>query len=116
MMDFITLATETDPRRLLRHLTDVLGDDDDVAYPAASAAGTSSSSYTDPSPSSVESGQKPFLSKTAEAELYLLATNFLLYVAMVIIATLVGFKKDSRSICIQNPKHLNSHTASSLQS
>jgi adenosine 3'-phospho 5'-phosphosulfate transporter B2 len=31
----------------------------------------------------------PFLSKSAEVELYLLATNFLLYVAMVIITTIV---------------------------
>ena len=33
---------------------------------------------------------RPLLSKSAEAELYLLATNFLLYVAMVIITTLVA--------------------------
>mmetsp|Transcript_6400 Transcript_6400/g.15169 ORF Transcript_6400/g.15169 Transcript_6400/m.15169 type:complete len:554 (-) Transcript_6400:98-1759(-) len=32
----------------------------------------------------------PFLSKSAEIELYLLATNFLLYVAMVIITTIVA--------------------------
>merc|ERR1719162_1918280 len=31
----------------------------------------------------------PFLSKSAEVELYLLATNFLLYVAMVIITTII---------------------------
>lgn len=40
-------------------------------------------SYTATSPS-------PFLSKSAEAELYLLATNFLLYVAMVIITTIIA--------------------------
>jgi len=34
--------------------------------------------------------QQPLLSATAEVELYLLATNFLLYVAMVIITTLVA--------------------------
>jgi UAA transporter family len=33
---------------------------------------------------------RPLLSKSAEAEIYLLATNFLLYVAMVIITTLVA--------------------------
>jgi hypothetical protein len=33
---------------------------------------------------------RPLLSKSAEAELYLLATNFLLYVAMVIITTLIA--------------------------
>merc|ERR1719162_749790 len=32
----------------------------------------------------------PFLSKSAEVELYLLATNFLLYVAMVIITTIIA--------------------------
>jgi hypothetical protein len=32
----------------------------------------------------------PFLSKSAEAELYLLCTNFLLYVAMVIITTIIA--------------------------
>ena len=35
-------------------------------------------------------GSRPVLSKSAEAELYLLATNFLLYVAMVIITILVA--------------------------
>lgn len=43
----------------------------------------------DYSSSSVTSAQ-PLLSPTAEVELYLLATNFLLYVAMVIITTLVA--------------------------
>jgi hypothetical protein len=33
---------------------------------------------------------RPFLSKSAEAELYLLCTNFLLYVAMVIITTIIA--------------------------
>ena len=33
---------------------------------------------------------QPFLSKSAEAELYMLATNFLLYVAMVIISIMVA--------------------------
>jgi hypothetical protein len=36
------------------------------------------------------SGPRPFLSKSAEAELYLLCTNFLLYVAMVIITTIIA--------------------------
>ena len=35
-------------------------------------------------------GSHPILSKSAEAELYLLATNFLLYVAMVIITIIVA--------------------------
>ena len=76
-MDFITLATETHElqRRVVRHLTDVLGDEED---------------YDDVIDATTASTSKPLLSKTAEAELYLLATNFLLYVAMVIIATMVA--------------------------
>ena len=82
-MDFISLAVETDPRRLLRQLTDVLGEDDDDETPAYSATPT----YGE---SSAAAEQPPFLSKAAEAELYLLATNFLLYVAMVLITTMVA--------------------------
>uniref|UniRef100_A0A7S4ALB4 Sugar phosphate transporter domain-containing protein n=1 Tax=Pseudo-nitzschia australis TaxID=44445 RepID=A0A7S4ALB4_9STRA len=44
---------------------------------------TDESSYTNLS-------TNPYLSKSAEAELYLLATNFLLYVAMVIITTIIA--------------------------
>jgi len=40
--------------------------------------------------SSYTTSTSPFLSKSAEVELYLLATNFLLYVAMVIITTIVA--------------------------
>ena len=82
-MDFISLAVETDPRRLLRQLTDVLGEDDDDETPAYSATPT----YGE---SSAAAEQPHFLSKAAEAELYLLATNFLLYVAMVLITTMVA--------------------------
>jgi hypothetical protein len=86
--DFITLATETDPRRLLRRLDQILGDDDSVANSATPSQSTAYTNYgADPKYGS--SGTTPVLSKTAEAELYLLATNFLLYVAMVIIATMV---------------------------
>jgi len=42
----------------------------------------------DPAESSTQ--QRPFLSAAAEAELFMLATNFLLYVAMVIITTIVA--------------------------
>jgi hypothetical protein len=35
-------------------------------------------------------GQSPVFSKSAEAEIYILATNFLLYVALIIIVTLVA--------------------------
>ena len=79
-MDFITLATETNTRQLLRQLTDVLGDDD----------GTMTVLSNQESAEDTDVPSKPLLSKAAEAELYLLATNFLLYVAMVIIATMVA--------------------------
>jgi hypothetical protein len=89
-MDFITLATETNPRRLLRYLTDVTGDDDDMGYfpkpaPAATAATAAAVQET-----SYDMADRPVFSKTAEAELYLLATNFLLYVSLVIITILVA--------------------------
>lgn len=41
-------------------------------------------------PSMVNDGERPLLSPSAEAELFLLATNFLLYVAMVIITTMIA--------------------------
>ena len=69
-MDFVTIATETSLRRLL-------GD-----------ASSGSDAAADPS-IMTGSGNTSKLSKTSEAELYLLATNFLLYVAMVIITILV---------------------------
>ncbi|KAL7574939.1 hypothetical protein ACA910_010763 [Epithemia clementina (nom. ined.)] len=84
-MDFLTLAIETDPRRLMRQLTDVLGDDE-VAVDS-SRGGTPNDFYT---AAAASPSSKPLLSKAAEAELYLLATNFLLYVAMVLIATMVA--------------------------
>jgi hypothetical protein len=86
-MDFITLATEIDPRRLLRHLDQMLGDDDQ--YDPTSTGSPASAFYSSVSAEESEV-TAPILSKTAEAELYLLATNFLLYVAMVIITTMVA--------------------------
>uniref|UniRef100_A0A7S3LD08 Uncharacterized protein n=1 Tax=Amphora coffeiformis TaxID=265554 RepID=A0A7S3LD08_9STRA len=90
-MDFITLATETDPRRLMRQLADVLGDDDGMPQqePAYSYQQTTPAYYGESS-TATAGGDKPFLSKASEAELYLLATNFLLYVAMVLITTMVA--------------------------
>jgi len=96
MVDFITIAAES--RRMLRVLDEMLGGDDDEddfgaggqqqnvqqfdsALAAATAASSSATSAT---------ATRPLLSKTAEGELYLLATNFLLYVAMVIITTIVA--------------------------
>ncbi|CAB9498983.1 Adenosine 3'-phospho 5'-phosphosulfate transporter 1 [Seminavis robusta] len=115
-MDFVDLAnglseiTET----LLRHLTvqqEDNGDDDfarlegdyhsssshatttasttQVAQEQPAASGLSSTGYYSPEDTSVPISS-PLLSPTAEAELYLLATNFLLYVAMVIITIMVA--------------------------
>jgi hypothetical protein len=95
--DFITLATETDPRRLLRRLDQILGDDDSVANSATPLPSTAYTNYG-ADPGNGASGTTPVLSKTAEAELYLLATNFLLYVAMVIIATMLKFTFQRHSI------------------
>ena len=96
-MDFITLATETDPRRLMRHLTDVLGEDEDDGImgqqynPGASPSDSvHHPCYGEACNIPGTTSNAPFLSKAAEAELYLLATNFLLYVAMVLITTMVA--------------------------
>lgn len=91
-MDFIALATETDPRRWMRQLTDVLGEDDDMGAGSMASSPSAPMYYAEDSyaAAATGSGSKPFLSKAAEAELYLLATNFLLYVAMVLITTMVA--------------------------
>lgn len=90
-MDFLTLATETDPRRLMRLLTDVLEDDDrPMLADVEPNHGDGSGYLTQNNIADATLTSKPLLSKAAEAELYLLATNFLLYVAMVIIATMVA--------------------------
>jgi hypothetical protein len=72
-MDFSTLATTS--RTILRHL---LKDVD-----------AETSHDTDYNLVDLENKDQPLLSRAAEAELFLLATNFLLYVAMVIITTLI---------------------------
>lgn len=97
-MDFIDLAEQASPSNIARFLDQILGDDNTAADEAASmaAAGGASSSYYGDStsqPSGLQQQQqeqRPIMSKTAEAELYLLATNFLLYVAMVLITVLVA--------------------------
>lgn len=66
-MDFYTIANEQ--HRLHRTLEQMLG------------VGHNSTEISDL--------PRPLLSKTAESELFLLATNFLLYVAMVIVVTIV---------------------------
>lgn len=105
-MDFSDLANDmnTVTKSLLRHLTTAEDGDDDFAridgehesvhspsvYPQTSESqpGQGMSYYTVEDPAMLT--KQPFLSPTAEAELYLLATNFLLYVAMVIITTMVA--------------------------
>jgi hypothetical protein len=99
-MDFITLAAETDPRQMLRYLTDVTGEDDDMGFvrssqqsaAAAISTGTSAAtgSYTAPIDADYDLADRPVFSRTAEAELYMLATNFLVYVSLVIVTIVVA--------------------------
>ena len=65
-MDFHTLVEATTTRNLLRHLTSEEGHGSDINDMIANGA---SSDLTD---------QQPLLSPSAEAELLMLATNFLL--------------------------------------
>jgi hypothetical protein len=97
MIDFVDLAESS--RWLLERF---LGDDNDDfvnlemdSSPGSSASATNTGSsdnilqsfvYED----TMNVNTRPFLSKSAEAELYLLCTNFLLYVAMVIITTIIA--------------------------
>jgi UAA transporter family len=101
-MDFVSLATGE--HRFLRKLEEILDDDDQAKDSRSSSSSSSSSMIIIPGnldaattttnagvlPSSSTSYENtPFLSKNAEAELYLLATNFLLYTALVIVVVLV---------------------------
>ena len=112
-MDFISLATEQ--HRFLRFLDEMLGTDDtnnnnnnnninsnsnsnnaitsatsssSGNYDYSSSYGSSSSSGIEEDPT-MELQHRPIFSKNAEGELFLLATNFLLYVALVIVVILV---------------------------
>mmetsp|Transcript_9426 Transcript_9426/g.13928 ORF Transcript_9426/g.13928 Transcript_9426/m.13928 type:complete len:559 (-) Transcript_9426:425-2101(-) len=101
-MDFFTLATATSARNLLRYLegNDGTAEDDDFTNLYGSSSHTTTthgdsmngeeSSYAGANMDSTLTGNRPLLSPSAEAELYLLATNFLLYVAMVIITTMIA--------------------------
>jgi hypothetical protein len=117
MADFIELATWSHDL-LRRHLSSLEGgeNDDFVDLSSTTTAATDSASSQygyhdpvnpalyDPTTSAIlggddsngmngymaNAGARPFFSKTAESELYLLATNFLLYVAMVIITVMVA--------------------------
>jgi hypothetical protein len=88
-MDFISLAMDLSPARLL---DEMLGEDEStIAAHATSVVSNSTTNYqqeqystgtTLPTASSMNDTltTRPYISKSAEAELYLLATNFLLYV------------------------------------
>lgn len=89
-MDFISLATEQ--HRLLRFLDEMLGEDD-----PPETARSEMDVLPAPSPMLQDAGAmeegvdevRPIFSHNAEMELYQLATNFLLYVALVIVVILV---------------------------
>ncbi|KAL3923577.1 MAG: hypothetical protein SGILL_001578 [Bacillariaceae sp.] len=100
MVDFVDLA-ESSRWLLERYLGGGGSDNDDfvnlesgqadhAAYATNGGGGNDSilqSLVYDDTPTT---STRPFLSKSAEAELYLLCTNFLLYVAMVIITTIIA--------------------------
>ena len=94
-MDFVTLASATAPRRLLRHLASAAAEDDDFTHlappPVAEAGadyasgglygeapGTPYEQQLGKSGAGVPGSSSPLLSPSAEAELFMLATNFLL--------------------------------------
>ena len=115
MADFITLAVATTPKALSRLLTGESSEDDDFAHlegiggrshgaDAASAVGQTPATHDAPAAYGYDagaagvsdyydtqsSGTRPLLSPTAEAVLMQLSTNFLLYVAMVLITVMVA--------------------------
>ena len=104
-MDFISIASEQ--HRFLRFLDEMLGNDDTTTTDSVSNMNNNhnihtpnriSSSYEDSTStfSLIQNNiqeeslhTRPIFSKNAEGELFLLATNFLLYVALVIVVILV---------------------------
>jgi len=86
MVDFLDLATSS--RWLIERA--LSQQDDDFAQLDVSSSSAASPTLPDDGYSYGATETRPVLSKSAEAELYLLATNFLLYVAMVIITTMVA--------------------------
>jgi hypothetical protein len=97
MVDFIDLA-ESSRWLIERILSKGDNNDDDFVNLEVSDAGGGDATRNDGilnsfvygSSSQQQQPPSPFLSKSAEAELYLLCTNFLLYVAMVIITTIIA--------------------------
>mmetsp|Transcript_286 Transcript_286/g.467 ORF Transcript_286/g.467 Transcript_286/m.467 type:complete len:533 (+) Transcript_286:139-1737(+) len=94
-MDFLTLATNLSTRQMLRHLGVVEEDNQDgdfsqVAYSGRVAQDSAGSGYGQTIGGAEDNMSRPLLTPSAEAELFLLASNFLLYVAMIIITTMVA--------------------------
>jgi solute carrier family 35 (adenosine 3'-phospho 5'-phosphosulfate transporter), member B2 len=97
--DFISLAAaeskwQDQIRQRFRRLEDVTGEDEDdtlsgVTKPAIPAIPFNSQQEV-PAASALAPQQQPFFSQSTEAELYMLATNFLLYVSLVIITVIVA--------------------------
>jgi len=129
-MDFQTLAEGQ--QRVLRMLDQMLGEDDDqygtapgggTAAAAAAAVIPSSSSTTASMYSSTATAvttavSSPLFSKNAEGELFLLATNFLLYVALVIVVIIVcriyfpeALESRVSSTTAQRPRNYNYRVA-----
>lgn len=95
-MDFVSLAEATSIKAISRYLSSVEDDDfshldtthtsnHDIANDSILEATKSMINTAD-----VETENAPMLSPAAEAELFMLATNFLLYVAMVLIITMIA--------------------------
>ena len=106
-MDFISLATEQ--HRFVRFLDEMLGSDDvndsnnnnnalsiassqSLQYDTMSGSNLPNNNFNQPPPPELDTTtvlHRPIFSKNAEGELFQLATNFLLYVALVIVVILV---------------------------
>jgi hypothetical protein len=124
-MDFVSLATAE--RQFLRKLEDMLDDDVQASdsssiIPGGEGTTTTAANMIDPgfaplsssSSSSASYENTPFLSQNAQAELYLLATNFLLYTALVIVVVLVCklyFPEWLERSAVEQPRQFNYRVA-----
>jgi len=96
-MDFISLANaahETSRhvfRLLIEDTTSTTKNEESIGYTSSGAANTAAQQqYTTGTTSMPQLENRPLLSPTAESALLELSTNFLLYVAMVMITTMVA--------------------------
>ena len=80
MVDFLDVATSS--RWIIDRMLGDAGDDDfaqlDTSSSSSGAIHESGATYHADASTAAVTSTRPFLSKSAEAELYLLATNFLL--------------------------------------